>query len=72
MATKATMGELQDFADEEGIEYDEDISYEEMRDRVEIFTCDNCGDEHFGRYPAVQEGKFCSDSCEAQYIDENF
>lgn len=68
MATKVTMGELQEFADAEGIEYDADVSYSEMRELVEIFTCKQCGDEYVRGYSE----KYCSDTCEVEYINENF
>lgn len=68
MASKVTMGELMAFADAEGIEYDEDVSYSEMRELVEIRECRQCGTEYLRGYSE----KYCSDGCEVAYINENF
>lgn len=67
MASKVTMGELQEFADQERIDYDEDISYEELRELVEIQECKQCGTEYLRGYSE----KFCSDGCEVQYLHDN-
>lgn len=68
MGRKVTMGELQDFADKEGIEYDPDISYEEMRELIEINECKQCGKEYLSGYSE----DYCSDTCEVLYLNENF
>lgn len=68
MATKVTMGELQEYADQEDIDYDDDISYEEMREIIDIHECKQCGDEFLRGW----DEKYCSDACEAAYINEHF
>jgi len=69
MASRSvTMGELQERADIEGIEYDEDISYSEMRELVDIYECKHCEDEFLTGW----NEKYCSDTCEVEYINENF
>lgn len=68
MAKRVTLGELLDFADARGIEYEEGVSYSEMRDLVDIRVCKQCGSEYLQGYSE----KYCSDGCEAAYIDENF
>lgn len=65
---QVSLGELQDFADSENIEYDDDISYEEMRDLITIHECKQCGDEFILGWT----NDFCSDTCEFKYIEENF
>jgi hypothetical protein len=68
MAKRVTLGELLDFADARGIEYEEGVSYSEMRELVDVGVCKQCGNEHLKRYSE----KYCSDGCEAAYISENF
>lgn len=60
--TKLTKGELQDIAEEKGL--DPDKSYEELREVLDIKECKQCGDEYI--YGWHIDG-FCSESCEIRY-----
>lgn len=66
MATKLTKGELMTAAANQGV--DPDQSYENLRNAVSFGVCKQCGTEHLQKY----SDKYCSDTCEVQYINENF
>lgn len=64
--SQVTKGELQRAARNRGI--DPDQSYESLREAVEIKTCKHCRDE----YAVGWSDQFCTDGCEAEYINEHF
>lgn len=59
-------GELQEAARLNGI--NPDRSYNELREALDIKTCDFCGSE----FVTGWTDRFCSDACEVQYINEHF
>lgn len=64
MSSKVTHGELQSAAKSRGV--DPTLTYEELRERIEINTCDWCGDEFIHGWT----DRFCTDGCQVQYINE--
>lgn len=62
--TQVTLGELQDEAKRQGI--DPDQSYEELRDEIDVNTCQWCQDEYITGWSE----KFCTDGCEVEYHHE--
>lgn len=66
MATKLTKGELIAVAPDHNV--DPDQSYEKLRKEIPFGTCKECGTEHLQNY----SDKYCSDTCEVQYINKNF
>lgn len=65
MSKKVTMGELMDAA---GVDDVDAYSYEEMREKVGVSECKHCGHEYIHGW----NDEYCSDACEAAYINEHF
>lgn len=67
MKRKVSMGDLIDYAEQNGITHDSK-SYEELREVVPINECKECSDEFLRGY----NESYCSDTCEVEYINRNF
>lgn len=53
-----------DFASRNGIESNQE--YSELREQIEIYTCKECLDEYLQGWSE----NFCTDGCEAEYIQK--
>jgi len=69
MAGKVSYDRLQSAAREQGV--DPGQPYPDLREQVEVSECEWCDGEFvFGWTSDIGEDRFCSDTCEVEYINE--
>lgn len=65
MGKQIQLGELQEKAEERGINPDQ--SYSALKEALDVETCDLCNKEYIHGWSGVTE-RFCSEGCELQHI----